>query len=184
MVFRAEARLLTGKSGTLTVPRQRHGVDVPDMADACPQPLASRPQCELDPVSPALARLQTPHPYGRAARRPRRSRVDAPRGHSYTRGIARAGDARGHLARRNALAIAQTITGAASYFVFLEHVSDASAAATDEDTFLHELARLLFTDLKRHRKAARPTGSPPRSKRTARASAARVHLTSTGSRVK
>jgi AcrR family transcriptional regulator len=62
--------------------------------------------------------------------------------------------AAGYLAQRDAAAIAQHITGSAWYFVFLELQFGAATGKLDEDSFVQELARLVFADLQ-------PTRKPP-----------------------
>jgi hypothetical protein len=66
----------------------------------------------------------------------------------------------GHLAARDALAVARIITGSVWYFVFTELVFGDAAGAQDEDAFVQALARLVFADLKPSRK--------PRARRKAR----------------
>jgi AcrR family transcriptional regulator len=62
----------------------------------------------------------------------------------------------GHLARRNAEAVARILIGSIWYFVFLGLVRDKAPSELDEDTFLEELARVVFGDVdparKRHGK--------------------------------
>jgi AcrR family transcriptional regulator len=67
----------------------------------------------------------------------------------------------GRLARRNADAVARIVLGAVWYFVFLELVLDKKRAGTDEDTFVGELARQVFSDLD-------PTREPAVAKRKKR----------------
>ena len=51
----------------------------------------------------------------------------------------------GHLARRNPEAVARILIGSTWYFVFLGLVSD-KPSGLDEDTFVEELARVVFGD--------------------------------------
>jgi AcrR family transcriptional regulator len=53
----------------------------------------------------------------------------------------------GHLAERDAQAIAQIMTGSAWYFVFLELVHGRDGGAMTEDAFVQQQARLVFGDL-------------------------------------
>jgi AcrR family transcriptional regulator len=62
----------------------------------------------------------------------------------------------GYLAVREAPAVAQIITGAVWHFVFLELLLGKVARALDEDTFVRELARLVFVDLQPSRKPSAP----------------------------
>jgi AcrR family transcriptional regulator len=64
----------------------------------------------------------------------------------------------GHLATRNAQAIAQFITGAVWHFVFLELLLGKPSGGLDEDTFSAELARLILADLQ----PAQPSAAAPR----------------------
>lgn len=62
--------------------------------------------------------------------------------------------AAGYLATRDAAAIAQTLTGSAWYFVFRELQLGDVPGVLAEDTFVQELARLVFSDLQ-------PAKKPP-----------------------
>ncbi|MEY4547101.1 MAG: hypothetical protein RL685_3296 [Pseudomonadota bacterium] len=62
--------------------------------------------------------------------------------------------AAGYLAQRDAAAIAQTMTGAAWHFVFLELQLGTPSGAMTEDTFVQQLARLVLADLQ-------PAKKPP-----------------------
>jgi AcrR family transcriptional regulator len=53
----------------------------------------------------------------------------------------------GHLVRREAGAVARILIGAVWHFVFLGHVFKKPSAGFDEDTFVSELARMVFGDL-------------------------------------
>lgn len=53
----------------------------------------------------------------------------------------------GHLARRNAEAAARIVMGSIWYFVFLGLVLGRRSTGIDEDTFVAELARMVFGDL-------------------------------------
>lgn len=53
----------------------------------------------------------------------------------------------GHLAPRNAEAVARIVIGSIWYFVFLEVVFNKARAGIDEDTFVRELARVVFRDV-------------------------------------
>jgi AcrR family transcriptional regulator len=74
--------------------------------------------------------------------------------------------AAGHLTKRNARAIAQFMTGSVWYFVFFGLLV-GSDATIDEDTFVKELSRLVFSDLKPPQEAA----AKPDPRRPARAKA-------------
>jgi len=50
----------------------------------------------------------------------------------------------GHLAQRNAEAVARTIIGSLWHFVFLEIVFDKARGRLEGDTFMDELARVVF----------------------------------------
>lgn len=53
----------------------------------------------------------------------------------------------GHLARRDPEAISRVLIGSIWYYVFLGLVLDKSSGGLDEDTFVAELARMVFGDL-------------------------------------
>jgi AcrR family transcriptional regulator len=53
----------------------------------------------------------------------------------------------GHLAQRNAEAMARIVVGSIWYFVFLEVVFNRARGGVDEDTFVQDLARVVFGDL-------------------------------------
>ena len=53
----------------------------------------------------------------------------------------------GHLAQRNAEALARILIGSVWYFVFLGLVSDKAPSGLDEDTFVEELARVTYGDV-------------------------------------
>jgi AcrR family transcriptional regulator len=53
----------------------------------------------------------------------------------------------GHLAPRNAEAVARIVIGSIWYFVFLEVVFNKARGGIDEDTFAEELARVVFRDV-------------------------------------
>ncbi len=53
----------------------------------------------------------------------------------------------GHLAPRNAEAVARILIGSVWYFVFLGHVFNRVRGGVDEDTFVEELARAVFGDV-------------------------------------
>jgi AcrR family transcriptional regulator len=59
----------------------------------------------------------------------------------------------GHLAPRNAEAVARIVIGSVWYFVFLGHVFNKMRGGVDEDTFAEELARVVFGDLDPARKS-------------------------------
>ena len=67
----------------------------------------------------------------------------------------------GHLASRDAEAVARILIGSVWYFVFLGLVLDKPSAGYDEDTFYAELARTLFADLD----PKRGSRSKPRARR-------------------
>jgi AcrR family transcriptional regulator len=62
--------------------------------------------------------------------------------------------ARGHLVRRRAEAVARILVGSVWHFVFLRLVFE-EARGIDEDTFVEELARMVFADLDPSRVSAR-----------------------------
>jgi AcrR family transcriptional regulator len=53
----------------------------------------------------------------------------------------------GHLARRNSEAMARILIGSVWYFVFLELVRDNAPGALDLDTFVEELASVVFGEV-------------------------------------
>jgi AcrR family transcriptional regulator len=53
----------------------------------------------------------------------------------------------GHLARRNPEAIARILIGSIWYFVFLGLVSEKAPSELDEDTYVEQLARVVFGDM-------------------------------------
>ena len=53
----------------------------------------------------------------------------------------------GHLARRNPEAMSRVLIGSIWHYVFLGLVLDKSSGGIDEDTFVAELARVVFGDL-------------------------------------
>jgi AcrR family transcriptional regulator len=78
----------------------------------------------------------------------------------------------GHLARRNPEAVARIMTGATWYFVFLELSVERANRRFGDDTFVEELARLIFADVAPRTRAAR-TGPRPTAQRRRGRTAAR-----------
>ncbi len=80
--------------------------------------------------------------------------------HTFAELLEREMDA-GHLVRRNAEAVARVVTGSVWYFVFLGVLLNRPAGGIDEDTFVEELARMVFADLD----PARPRTARRRTRR-------------------
>src|SRR5882724_3311211 len=66
--------------------------------------------------------------------------------HTFAELLEREMDA-GHLVRRNAEAVARIVTGSVWYFVFLRVLLNKPGGGIDEETFVEELARMVFADL-------------------------------------